>query len=140
MSGFNGTEVWDVDAGKKLPHRPLPNVGPREGYARRRRLALSEDGRLVVTVDHNRRSATMWDTATGTRQTTFHRHAGDIRAIAFTPDGAQLAVVVDGWTVHYHPLRIPDLLALAKIRVTRAPTPEECQRYRGRPQCPPPPQ
>jgi WD40 repeat protein len=94
----------------------------------------------VVTVDHNRRSATMWDTATGTRQTTFHRHAGDIRAIAFTPDGAQLAVVVDDWTVHYHPLRIPDLLALAKIRVTRAPTPEECQRYRGRPQCPPPPQ
>jgi WD40 repeat protein len=137
VSGQKETEVWDVDARRRLPHRLIPSVGDL-GTAGRRltRLAVSEDGGFVATVDRDRRTVTVWNSAKGVKETTLYRHAGDIRAIAFTQDGTRVAVVVDDWTVHYHPLKIPDLMALARTRVKRLMTPEECQKYLGRPQCP----
>jgi WD40 repeat protein len=142
VSGGGSTEVWDVDARGKLSRAPMAGVGSREVYVRRGRLALSDDGRVVVTVDprdrENRRArtATVWDARTGEKQAVLHRHNGGIRSVAFHQDGTRVAVVADDWTVHHHPLQIADLMALARTRVTRPMTPEECRTYLDRRECP----
>jgi WD40 repeat protein len=137
VSGQNGTEVWNVDARAKLPHAPIPSVGAMEARGRRlSRLALADDGPFVATVGDQ--TVSLWDATTGVRHTSLYGHGGEIRAIAFTRDGKHLAVALDDWTVHRHPLQIPDLMALARKLVKRTLTSEECQRYLGRPQCPAP--
>jgi hypothetical protein len=78
----------------------------------------------------------LWDTVTGVRHPSLYRHTADILAIAFTRDDKHLAVALEDWTVHHHPLAIDDLLALGRKRVKRSLTAEECKTYLGNARCP----
>lgn len=63
--------------------------------------------------------------------------AGDIavRSAAFSPDGNRLAVV-DYEAVRVYLLHVEDLVELAKTRLTRSLTEEECQKYLHVNECP----
>jgi hypothetical protein len=69
------------------------------------------------------------------KHTSLYRHDGDVRSVAFSRDGKSVVVALEDWSVHHHPLQIPDLLTLARTRVKRSLTTEECQTYLGRPRC-----
>jgi WD40 repeat protein len=64
-------------------------------------------------------------------------HAPDaLTGVAFSPDGSQLAVASRDGTARIYLLRLEDLVALAKQRVTRSLTNEECQQYLHMDTCP----
>jgi len=60
----------------------------------------------------------------------------DGRDLAFSPDGNHLAVASGDGTVRIYILPLEDLMALARLRVTRSLTGEECQRYLHLAECP----
>jgi len=64
-------------------------------------------------------------------------HAGNdaIRGLGFSPDGTRLATA-DDEAVRVFLLKVDDLVELAKTRVTRSLTQEECQKYLHVEQCP----
>ena len=55
--------------------------------------------------------------------------AQGVTSVAFSPDGTRLAVASLDGTTRLYELKLDDLLALAKARVTRALTDTECQQY-----------
>jgi WD40 repeat protein len=64
-------------------------------------------------------------------------HSGHVLAVAWSPDGKRLATGSGDGTVQAYAIDIPDLLKLARSRITRSLFPEECQRYFQSETCPP---
>jgi WD40 repeat protein len=60
-----------------------------------------------------------------------------VYGLAFSPDGKHLATSGEDGIVQVYTLDIGELLDLARTRVTRTLTPDECQRYFQSPACPP---
>jgi len=79
----------------------------------------------------------VWDATTGTVLHTLPGHAAGIYGVAFSPDGTRIATASSDGTARIYLLRVEELIALAKARVTRALTIEECQQYLHLAQCPP---
>jgi len=57
--------------------------------------------------------------------------------VAYSPDGKRLATASEDKTVQVYAIDIRELLNLARSRVTRDFTPDECQRYFQSEKCPP---
>jgi hypothetical protein len=57
--------------------------------------------------------------------------------VAFSPAGKRLATASEDVTVQVYALDVRELLKLARSRVTRTFTAEECQRYFQSATCPP---
>jgi WD40 repeat protein len=117
-SGSLGGEVkvWDTTTGKEL----LSLSGHRGGV---QSVAFSPDGKLLASSGYD---ATMrvWDMNSGKELLNL---PGSWQ-VAFSPDGTRLATGGDNF-VRIYLLRIEDLLALAKSRLLRSWTTEECQQY-----------
>jgi WD40 repeat protein/transcriptional regulator with XRE-family HTH domain len=125
-SSFDGTvKVWDVVSGKQLFTLP----GPISSLFR---VAFSPDGKTIATAASD---AKLWDAVTGEELLTLHTPEV-LTSVAFSPDGSQLAVASRDGTNRIYLLKIEDLVALAKQRVTRSLTFEECQQYLHVEQCP----
>jgi WD40 repeat protein len=56
--------------------------------------------------------------------------------VAFSPDGKRLATASEDWSVQVYALDLRELLKLARSRVTRTFTTEECQSYFQSVTCP----
>ena len=122
-----GPFVWDASSGEKL--RTL------ETDAASGDLAFSRDGsRLAITTVDERAWATrIWDWPAGVE--TLKLRDGGYR-IAFSPDGRLLAGVLQRQPapfVHVWALDPELLLRIARSRVTRSLTDDECRRYLQRP-------
>ena len=127
-ASFDGTaKVWDAASGKEL----LTLTGHTNNVFD---AAFSPDSTRIATVSGDK-TARVWDAMTGQELWIFHTPDG-LTGVAFSPDGAQLAVASRDGTARIYLLRIEDLIALAKQRVTRSLTTEECQQYLHVTTCP----
>jgi WD40 repeat protein len=121
--------VWDAESGAFL----FTLAGHTEAVFR---TAFNPDGTRVATASLDG-TAKVWDAATGEELFTLYGHQGFVLDLVFSPDGRRLYTAsVDG-TIRSYLLDIDELIALAKSRVTRSLTAEECKTYLHREECPP---
>jgi WD40 repeat protein len=97
-------------------------------------VAFSPDGKHLVSASDDK-TAKLWDVLTGKELLTIHAPDA-LTGVAFSPNGSQIAVASRDGTNRIYVLKIDDLISLAKQRVTRSLTTEECQQYLHVEQCP----
>ncbi len=122
LGGTSGVDIWDAEAGERAGQLVTGETGP---------LAISPDG-LLVALLLNDNTTRIWDWRTGDEVLTLP--SGGQR-LAFSPDGRLLAVQ-RGSGVHVYALDVDRLLEIARSRVTRALTAEECHEYLHVETCP----
>jgi WD40 repeat protein len=123
-------KIWESATGRLLL--------TLSGHAEVRSVSFSPDGTRLVTGSGDR-TAKVWDTASGQELFTLPGHTDLVSGVAFSLDGTRLATSSYDGTVRVYVLRIEDLMALARSRVTRSLTTEECDKYLHLEQCPPAP-
>jgi WD40 repeat protein/transcriptional regulator with XRE-family HTH domain len=114
-------QLWDVKTGEKL-HLLTGHAGL--GL----RVTFSNDGARLASVSFDR-LAKVWDVKTGKDLASLFGNASNVFGASFSPDGNQLATAGADGTVRIYTLRMYDLIALAKSRLTRSLTDEECRKY-----------
>ena len=128
-ASFDGTsKIWDAGSGKEL--MTLPGHSGLVFSA-----AFSPDNRLIATGSTDS-TTKLWDVSTGREILTLYSDAGGVTNLAFSPDGSRLATANRDGTTRLYLLKIEDLTALARQRVTRALTLQECQQYLHTEVCP----
>jgi WD40 repeat protein len=101
-------------------------------------VTFSHDGTRIATASYDA-TTKIWDAATGKELLTLYGHTKGVDGVAFTPDDTRLITSSEDGTVRVYLLRIEELVALARTRLSRTWTAEECQRYLHTQQCPPAP-
>jgi WD40 repeat protein/transcriptional regulator with XRE-family HTH domain len=120
-SSWDGTaKVWDSVTGQELF-----TLGSHIGAVTS--IAFSPDGARIATASEDG-TAKLWDASTGEELLTFFGNGSALYDILFSSDGKLLATGGNGGA-HVYVLQIDELVALAKTRVTRSLTTEECQKY-----------
>jgi len=133
-SSSDGTaKVWDAATGQVLI-----TLSGHTGTVTD--VAFSRDGKRLAT-SSNDGTAKVWNISTesaGSGQPlTLHNPSGtQITGVALSPDGQRPAASSDDGTARIYALPLDDILAIAKSRVTRALTTDECRKYLHVEQCP----
>lgn len=83
-------QVWDAVTGKRLHRWPVP-LDQERMYNRGAPLALSPDG-LLAAVDDQKGGVVVIELATGLQRAPLKTSRAQVCAMAFSPDGRQLAV------------------------------------------------
>ena len=126
---FEGVvEIWNAWTGEKLLSLPR-----QVSYIYW--VAFSPDGSLLATASGDG-IARLWDASSGVERLTLRGHTGDVESVIFSPDGARLATASTDGTARVYLLKIDELIELARSRLTRSFTTEECQKYLHMEQCP----
>jgi WD40 repeat protein/serine/threonine protein kinase/DNA-binding SARP family transcriptional activator len=121
-------KVWDFESGKE-------RVTFRGHTALLNQIAVSPDGTQVATSSDDR-TAKVWDPETGELLLTLFGHDALVFGVDFSPDGRLLATASPDGTVALHLLPIDEFVVLARERVTRGFTEEECRQYLHLEACP----
>ena len=125
--------IWDVTTGE--------NLFALSGHtASILSIAFSPDGQRLITGSHDG-TAKIWDISDGATSgqelLTLTGHEGWIDTVIFSPDGKHAATgSFQDNTMRVYALDIAELTALARARLTRPFTVEECQKYLHQAQCP----
>jgi WD40 repeat protein/class 3 adenylate cyclase len=127
-SGDGTARIWDLESGREVMTLRGHSGAVYDA-------AFSSDGARVATASDDG-TAKLWDPSTGRAVLTLFGHDRIINSLAFSPDGRLLATVNGDGTVSLHLLPIGELRELARERVTRPLTDEECQRYLHVGKCP----
>ncbi len=128
-ASWDGTaKIWDLES-----RRELATLRGHSGAILG--VAVSPDGTLVATgsIDSTTK---LWDLATGRQRLTLFDHDLVVNTVAFSPDGRFLATASGDGTVALHLLPIDELRRLARERVTRGFTDDECRQYLHVANCP----
>jgi WD40 repeat protein/class 3 adenylate cyclase len=127
-SGDGTARIWDLESGREVMTLRGHSGAVYDA-------AFSSDGARVATASDDG-TAKLWDPSTGRAVLTLFGHDRIINSLAFSPDGRLLATVNGDGTVSLHLLPIGEFRELARERVTRPLTDEECQRYLHVGKCP----
>jgi WD40 repeat protein len=133
--GANGsTIIWDVSVPDPVELYKLSGHSSFVAY-----IAFSTDSDYLASASFDG-TTKVWDLASGQEWLTLSAQGSPVTAVAFSPDGKRLATSgFDGLTRIYG-LDLDELIALARSRLTRSLTLEECQRFLHVEQCPENPQ
>jgi WD40 repeat protein/class 3 adenylate cyclase/energy-coupling factor transporter ATP-binding protein EcfA2 len=128
-AGLDGTaKIWDVESGRELASLRGHSGAVLDA-------SISPDGGRVATSSDDG-TAKLWDAATGRELLTLFGHDRMVHSVAFSPDGRLLATASGDGTVALHLLPIAALRNLARQRVSRNLTDEECRQYLHLEKCP----
>ena len=119
--------IWDANTGKKF-------LTLRGNNVRVAAITYSPDGKWIAAASPDG-TARMWDAATGENLLSLPVDSGGTGGVAFSPDGKRLAVGGKSG-IYVLVLPIDEVIALAKSRLTRSFTLQECQQYLHMEQCP----
>jgi WD40 repeat protein/DNA-binding SARP family transcriptional activator len=127
--GSDGTvRVWDVATGEEIQSFE-GHVGTIMS------VAFSPDGKRLASASLDN-SARVWDMSTGREVLVLTGHRFGLTEVAFSPDGTRLATSSNDGTVRVYVLPIRELVELARSRLTRGWTEDECQQYLLAESCP----
>ena len=129
LSDGQAYDVFDAHTGEKV--LTLPGHGVTTTA-----IAYSPDGSQIATGGLDN-LAQLWDANTGKELLKLPTPLTITYRLAFSPDGSHLAIQDDDSTTRIYVVHIEDLITLAKSRLTRTFTPEECQQYLHTDTCPP---
>ena len=115
-------DVFVMPANGGDPRRLTYHPGPDHA------VAWSPDGRRLATGSSDK-TVKIWDVATGQEVLSFMGHKKRVESIAWSPDGKRLASAGDDSVVQVYAIDLDLLMSLARSRVTRNLTLEECRSY-----------
>lgn len=128
-AGLDGTaRIFSLRTGRELL-RLRGHSGPVN------QVAFSPDGRLVATTSDDL-GTRLWDRRTGQDVLTLGGHEQTVYGVAFSPDGRFLATAGADGTTAVHVLGVDELVELARARVTRSLSRDECRQYLHLDRCP----
>lgn len=120
--------LWDVESGKKLDklsgHAGLVN-----------RIAFNQDGSRLASAGFDR-LAKIWDVKSGSELFSLYGNASNVFGVSFSPDGERLATAGADGSIRTYTLQLDNLVTLAKARLTRTLTNEECRKFLHVENCP----
>jgi WD40 repeat protein len=99
-------------------------------------LVFSRDGSSRLASAGDDGTVKLWGMSSAQELLTLPGFSDSVWSLAFSPKGKYLAAAYSNGTVQIYAMDINDLLKLARSRVTRDLTPEECQRYFQSKTCP----
>jgi WD40 repeat protein len=91
-------------------------------------LAYATDDSVVATASADG-TVRLWNPATGRQEMVLRGHDDAVWDLDFSPDGSKLASSSPDGTVRVWAMKLDDLIAIAKRKVTRKLTPGECLQY-----------
>ncbi len=128
--GPDGTaKIWEASTGRLL----LTLRGHSRAVIG---VSFSPDGKRLATSGKDA-TVRIWDALTGQELVVLHGQSESVHEVAFSPDGKRLGAASEDGTVQVYAMDIHLLLNLARTRVTRTLTPDECKRYFQSTTCPP---
>ncbi len=121
--------VWDVESGRVL--RSL------QGHSSRvHSVVMNSDGTRAASASEDK-TVKIWDINSGRELVTFADHSRSVRSVAWAPDGKRLLSGGEDGLIQVYAMEIDLLMSLARSRVTRNLTSEECRKYLHRDDVPP---
>lgn len=120
--------IWEATTGKQILSL-FGHTRPIFG------IAFTPDGSRLATASGDG-TVKIWDVRNGEELLTLLGHTGRVFGVAISPDGTRLATAGQDGISRIYLLKIDELVMLARSRLTRSLTADECQKYLHMEECP----